>query len=64
MNGTSLQQLIRHAYRNGTHSYHYAAGEVNKDEAVPCDTLTDSRSSTSPEIEAPVIEGQSKNGAP
>jgi hypothetical protein len=64
MNGTSLQQLIRHAYRNGSHSYNYAAAEVNKDDAVPCDALTDSRTSPSPEIEAPVIEAQNKNGAP
>jgi hypothetical protein len=34
MNGFSLQRLIRHAYSDGTCSYHYAPVEVNKDDAL------------------------------
>jgi hypothetical protein len=30
----SLQRLIRHAYSDGTHSYHYAPVEVNKDDGL------------------------------
>ena len=34
MNGQSWQQLIRHVYRDGTHSFHYAPVEENKDDAL------------------------------
>jgi len=34
MNGQSWQRLIRHVYKDGTHSYHYAPVEVNKDDAL------------------------------
>jgi hypothetical protein len=34
MNGQSLHRLIRHVYRDGTHSFHYVPVEVNKDDAL------------------------------
>jgi hypothetical protein len=33
MNLVSLHRLIRHAYSDGTYSYHYAVAEVNQDDA-------------------------------
>jgi len=34
MHGPSLQRLIRHVYRDGTHSFHHAPVEANKDDAM------------------------------
>ena len=34
MNGPSWQRLIRHVYKDGTHSLHYARVEVDKDDAL------------------------------
>lgn len=34
MNGPSLLRLIRHVYRDGTHSFHHAPVDVNKDDAL------------------------------
>ena len=34
MNGFSLKRLVRHAYDDGTFSYHYAPVEVNTDDAL------------------------------
>jgi hypothetical protein len=34
MKSISLQRLIRHAYRDGTYSYHYAPVAANQDEAA------------------------------
>ncbi len=31
MNAVSLHRLIRHAYSDGTFSYHYAVAEENRD---------------------------------
>lgn len=45
MNAPSLQRLIRHAYADGTHSYHYAPVAPDRDDAVffndRADSLTD-----------------------
>jgi hypothetical protein len=34
MNSFPLQRLIRHAYKDGSHSFHYAPVEVDKDDSL------------------------------